>query len=431
VIWSKLLRPLAELFKIPRALVAILLALLILAALTIEMSASSIVVAAPIIDDTNGFWSDTFSDATGLSAQNGVAVNVAQQRLEMTSSVLFSQINWHAGAGLVSTTATLTDRYADAVGVASSVTGELSLGFSLASDQDGYPDLIFSNYFSGTSGAIAADVSFVYYGSVLGYMPSARAELPALAAGGSAVADLNDDGYLDIVIARDGTVDHTHENYIYWGSSAGYSVANRDVLPGTASCCVVIADFDRDSKLDIAIGNFSDELFNFDTDSYIYWGSTGTYSSINRTRLPTIGVASAYSADFNADGYLDLVFGNYRNNGSTLLSSTFAISSYVYWGSAAGFTTTHRLDIPTIGAYGISSADLDRDGYLDLVIGNRRTGESGSAASTYQIDSYIYWGSALGFSTSDRGELPTHGTYDNSIADLNDDGYPEIIFSNH
>jgi hypothetical protein len=57
--------------------------------------------------------------------------------------------------------------------------------------------------------------------------------------------------------------------------------------------------------------------------------------------LSAKGALEAAIYDLNNDGYLDLVFAN-ENNGSTSY-----IDSYIYWGSATGFSTTSRTGLPT------------------------------------------------------------------------------------
>lgn len=47
--------------------------------------------------------------------------------------------------------------------------------------------------------------------------------------------------------------------------------------------------------------------------------------------------------------------------------------------------------------------DVNNDGYMDIVFSNNYNN------STWNLNSYIYWGSASGFCDGDKTELPTHG----------------------
>lgn len=103
--------------------------------------------------------------------------------------------------------------------------------------------------------------------------------------------------------------------------------------------------------------------------------------------------------DLDDDGYNDLVIARYRN------ATTQNTNSWVYWGSASGYSSSAVDSLPTKGAHGVAVHDLDQDGYPDIVFGNYYTG------SSYQADTYIYWGSASGYSSSDRDDLTTYGTW--------------------
>ena len=180
--------------------------------------------------------------------------------------------------------------------------------------------------------------TYIYWGSSTGYSASARTGLPTHTANYVSVADLDDDDFLDILFSNPNTQqpsDYTTDSFIYWGGASGYSVANRTGLPTQGAHDSTIADVNEDSFLDIVVSNFRDDS-GWQTDSYIYWGSSsGTFSTTNRTALPTIGSPSNAVGDVNQDGYLDVVFTNHYANGSPGNFDT-----YIYWGSATGFSAS-------------------------------------------------------------------------------------------
>ena len=379
---------------------------------------------------------------------NNTTVDTVQGQMALALTAIFAQTDWSGGPGTTSTT-TSTDGYDSGTGVDTTTLGQVSLGYTLAADgsradlnQDGYLDLVFSNYCSGTSAPWQYEIdSYIYWGGPDGYIPANRLGLPTLGAGGNAVADLDEDGYLDIVFSNvgGGVGDYPDpdgvNSYIYRGGSDGYATTNRTELPTNGSTGCSVADLDEDGSLDIVFSNYvtttSSSDFDFEIDSYIYWGDNGSYSTVDRTDLQTKGAVANYVVDLDQDGSLDIIFSNYRQNSGEYSSATYEIDSYIYWGDGTG-SYPDRTDLPTIGAHGSSVADLDGDGALDIVFSNRNSADG--ITYTYPISSYIYWGdnnNPRDYNVTNRTELPSIGTYGNSIADLDEDGWPDIIFSNH
>ena len=294
---------------------------------------------------------------------------------------------------------------------------------------DGHLDLVFSNYDNAKKQGNSLVLhqhkvnSYVYWGSGSGYGPTNKTELPTVGAAGNAVADLNGDGYLDIVFANVFDGSSTKVNaYVYWGAQSGYSTAKRTELPVLGAPKypgprVAIADLNGDGYPDLVFANWSDGT-SVKVDSYIYWGSAKGYSVASRTGLPTMAAAGVSVADLNGDGNLDIVFSNHTDGSSN------KVDSYIYWGSAAGYSVAKRSGLPTVGATGNSVADVDGDGNLDIVFSNHADGKNKKQMS------YVYFGAKTGFTTANRKQLPTIGAGDNLVADLNGDGYPDVVFAN-
>src|SRR5260370_39087782 len=122
-------------------------------------------------------------------------------------------------------------------------------------------------------------------------------------------------------------------------------------------------------------------------------------------------------ADVNRDGYPDIFLANHEDHGNRLTYS------YLYLGSPQGFSNQRRIQFETVGAYGAALADLNKDGYLDLVVSNYQ------GYYTYDVPSYIYWNCPHGFDPLRRTPLYTHGAAGVAVADFNEDGNPDILFS--
>ena len=115
-------------------------------------------------------------------------------------------------------------------------------------------------------------------------------------------------------------------------------------------------DLNRDGFVDIVLPNTHDN--HEQQDLFIYWGIE-QFEVERRTRLPSDGGHAHAIADLDGNGFLDLVVVN-RSNGVRQ-----DLDSYVYWGSAEGFDIKRRLGLPTLGASAAAVHDLNQDGNLD------------------------------------------------------------------
>ena len=156
-------------------------------------------------------------------------------------------------------------------------------------NNDGYIDLFTSNRTTVT----------IYWGSSTGYSSSNRSILPAPEwAGNCDAADLNLDGYADLVVNRD----RSHF-IIFWGSPTGPDSLNTTDFPGVVGQACFIADFNKDGYLDIAVDQYQDGIGS------VFWGSVAGFDSSMRTDLPVdVGGSNIEVGDLNRDGWLDIVF---------------------------------------------------------------------------------------------------------------------------
>ncbi|MBL9215318.1 MAG: VCBS repeat-containing protein [Opitutaceae bacterium] len=304
---------------------------------------------------------------------------------------------------------------------------------SSASDlnHDGYVDLIVVNGGDASdenlSRADSAGVN-IYWGGAEGaihgpgktrFDASRRQILPEPRPMGIDVADLNRDGYLDVVV---GTSHHTLHPAaalsIYYGSAAGYRMEDRQQLVTRSDRQGVglIADYNRDGWLDIVTTCFM-------TNQVItYWGSAEGFSESRAHRLLYPTPIDAETADLNGDGWLDLVTGSYIDTGSDRSDTGFSI----FWGRPEGWSQSDSLWLPGMTPVGMAVADLDGDGYLDIVSPHYH-GE----LTREQLPAYIYWGSAEGYNSRRRTALVLDSGHDAVLADFDHDGRLDIAFTAH
>ena len=294
-------------------------------------------------------------------------------------------------------------------------------------NRDGYPDLVVANRFDGENTELD---SYVYWGSRNGFNAANRLALRTRAASAVAVADLNGDKYPDIVFANRGVdyhmvVDNFQMSFIYWGSENGYSEDRRSSVRTINCADVRIADINQDSHPDLLFVNEG----NHESESgvVIYFGnSAGRYEESRRLELPGVCSSAIAVADLNADGYIEIVLANmYRLHAKPDPPTgnhveTYRVSSFIYWGDAAGYSTKRRTELPTLGARGVAIGDLNSDGKPDIVF----------PASTEDV-SVIYWNGPQGFSPRRQSQVMAYHAHDAAIDDLNQDGHMDLVLANY
>ena len=314
-------------------------------------------------------------------------------------------------------------------------------------DADGYDDVLLGGYYDGDHTV----TSTLYWGSATGYNSTATTDLQGYGVRDCAIEDLDQDGYADLVLgsyAAD-SKDYDSSAFIYWGdSTASYSTSSSfsthrnasltlydvdddgytdlllprykeasndwstgspiyygsgftstDTVSGEGTWELEVSDFDQDGHKDLVACAYAEGNSDFTTTSTLWWGSTVGFTSSNTTTFPTFGCRDVDIADVDGDGWEDLLFANFRSS-----SSDHTPGSRVYYGSSTGFDGNDYDTLDGSYVYKLNSADLDGDGLLEILVGNYHDG-------TYETDSFIYWGTTTGYSNNDRTDLPGSGVW--------------------
>ena len=237
--------------------------------------------------------------------------------------------------------------------------------------------------------------------------------------GGVRIADINKDGYLDI-LGSGSCIDlndpSRHGFPIFWGSPHGYSFKNRTVLHMKKAQIrgPLLMDLNNDGWLDIA-GQIEFGKVR------IWWGSKKGFSDNNFTdiTLPRKDqLMYIKGADFNKDGWIDLLLPHRGNPNGT--EST----SYIYYGSPNGYSNKNMIQIKSYVPYQNCIADFNKDGWLDIFLTSYGGEVSGNRPSL------IYWGSKKGFNPKPT-ELQTYGSSGSEALDFNGDGWLDILVADH
>lgn len=298
-------------------------------------------------------------------------------------------------------------------------------------NRDGFLDVFFSNH--ARDGHRIID-SYIYYGSQKGYSNERRMGLRTLGAWGAAVADLNEDGWPDLVVSNYKENDVFEiPSFIYWNSPQGFDVSRRTPLITRGARGVEVADFNGDGHFDVLFVNTKNLFENIYHPNYLYWGNAkGQYSVENRLELWGFMSQWAGMVDLDDDGDVDLIFSNYNEGYLPGETEKWGYHDlFIYWNENNRFDFHRRTILPIYMVHGgLLIADIDRDGYLDIFSGQERVPPQ---AKKYGIPegSLIYWGSADGWSVTERTVIPAIGTRMPALADLNKDGHLDLIFGHN
>ncbi|MBI5474640.1 MAG: T9SS type A sorting domain-containing protein, partial [Ignavibacteriae bacterium] len=210
------------------------------------------------------------------------------------------------------------------------------------------------------------------------------------------VGDLNGDGKLDIVVRLGSLVIFYQNNPNSWTAVT----ANSRSSEGTA-----LGDIDGDGDLDIAINGYWLENPKPATSPW-------TERLINSSWPSMVGV---HIADVNGDGRKDVL----------LAPSESASGKLAWYESTAprtGSWTEHVIDNTVSYIHTFKTADMDRDGDLDVV-----TAEMHQAPDPDEVSVYRNEGGALNWTQVVAG---TTGSHNIRVADIGNDGDIDIIGAN-
>ncbi len=366
----------------------------------------------------DGIWSSQITEELAGSGLNLLRL-IAKDELQNTSNVEL-QVDLIAGS---------VARYEDRTGDTGLVYfGQPFSAVTIDFDGDQFKDmfisiegepgqLYLSNGLDGNVPAFEEAPSYVF--------PDG---LPPITLLGLAVADYNNDGDQDIFCASQ---DHPRLYVAHAGAfHDSTSQQGLDVV-GLESVAASWGDYDKDGRVDLAIGRsglnglaggdllaerLPDFLLHNDT------GIGGGFSDVSAGAgiVPT-DVTSCITVtwcDVNSDGYLDLFFGDTRENPRDS-NVGYTLNMFLNQGDGT-FFESWRFPLTGSQVSGIECADLNNDGFFDVILSSQNLSSRvflNNGSSNFDLDS----AAVFNFSRSNV----TSGL---RIFDFDLDGFQDVLF---
>ncbi|HYZ87562.1 MAG TPA: VCBS repeat-containing protein [Bryobacteraceae bacterium] len=167
------------------------------------------------------------------------------------------------------------------------------------------------------------------------------------------LADLNRDGFADIIAANRGDERVVAPSFVCLNDRSGHFPAC-DALPTESATTIVAADFDDDGKVDLFVPHRDGH------QSLMLWGDgKGRFPTATKVGAERAWIRIGAAADLDSDQRPDLVFIEERLGGVFVMFNR----------GGRQFSDPLPLPGPKRAPYALAVADLNRDGRPDIVVG--------------------------------------------------------------
>ncbi len=280
---------------------------------------------------------------------------------------------------------------------------------------DGKPDLIVANYGDDT-------VSVLLNTTAPGATTLTFATQQTFGVGSGpysvTTADVNGDGLPDLIVANynDNTVS-VLLNTTAPGAATPSFATQQTFATGIEPASVTAADVNGDGKPDLIVANFNSNTVSVLLNTTAPGAATPSFTT-QQTFATGVEPVSVTAADLNGDGRPDLIVANESDHTVSVLLNTTAPGA-----ATPSFATQQTFDTG-IGPASVTTADIDCDGRLDLIVANMNDSTVSVLLNTTTP------GAAVASFAPQQAFATGGGPVAAAAVDVNGDGKPDLIVAN-
>ncbi len=244
-----------------------------------------------------------------------------------------------------------------------------------------------------------------------------------------AVADVDGDGNLDVVVEGQDQSNGKGSVSVFFGNGDGtlQSPVNYDT-GGAGADSVFVIDVNGDGLPDIVVANQSGGNGSNGSVSVLLNGLNsnppGTFQLAATYDSGGVSASSVFVVDVNGDGLPDIVV---ANQGPTNKDGSVGVLLNNADGVPGSFSPAVTYDSDGNNATAVTLADLNGDGYPDIVVANYCFAVNNCPQQQGGVTVYFNNADGTGNFTLSGTSVTPGPTVSVAVGDVNDDGIPDII----